>query len=146
MVLSQYEATVSEKKQVGFPKKFREVLGETLVITKGFDGHLVIVSAEKGETLLEGTEGKPFIDKSTREIQRFLLGNAIEVDLDKKGRFVLPEYLKTYAGIEKDVVFVGVKRYVELWDKKKWEEQQAYLSEYIPSITERLIAEKTKHE
>lgn len=146
MVLSQYEGTVSEKKQVGFPKKFREVLGETLVITKGFDGHLVIVSSEKGETLLEGTEGKPFIDKNTREIQRFLLGNAVEVVLDKKGRFVLPEYLKTYAGIEKNVVFVGVKRYVELWDKKKWEEQQAYLSEQIPSITERLTAEKTKHE
>lgn len=138
MLIGQYDAKVAEKQQVAFPKKFREILGMKLVITKGFDGHLVIVSEENWEALLEGTENKPFIDKDTRETQRFLLGNATFVELDAKGRFIIPEYLRLFANIQKDVVFAGIKRFVELWDKEAWEKHQALLSKNIVSITQRL--------
>ena len=76
MLLGQYESKIGDKHQVGLPKKFREVLGERLIITKGFENCLIIVSENNWKTLLEGTEGKPFISKSAREMQRFLLGNA----------------------------------------------------------------------
>ena len=104
MLLGQYEGKVGEKHQAALPKKFREVLGEKLIVTKGFENCLIIVSEEKWKTLLEGTEGKPFTNKSTRELQRFLLGNATAVELDAKGRFVLPEYLRSFAEIKTDIM------------------------------------------
>ncbi|MEK7571687.1 MAG: division/cell wall cluster transcriptional repressor MraZ [Patescibacteria group bacterium] len=138
MLLGQYEAKISEKHQAALPKKFREVLGEKLIITKGFENCLLVVSEESWKTLLEGTEGKPFTNKATRELQRFLLGNASYVELDSKGRFVLPEYLRTFASIETELVFAGLQRFVEIWDKKKWEEQQKDLAKNIESIAEKL--------
>lgn len=143
MLLGQYESKIGDKHQVGLPKKFREVLGERLIITKGFENCLIIVSENKWETLLEGTEGKPFISKSAREMQRFLLGNASFVDLDQKGRFVVPEYLRVFAQMTNEIVFVGVSRFVELWERKSWEDHQKELSSKIETIAEKLSEEKS---
>ena len=138
MLLGQYESKIGEKHQLGLPKKFRDVLGNTVIITKGFENCLLVVSEANWKTLLEGTEGKPFTSKSIRELQRFLLGNASSVELDSKGRFVVPEYLREFAHIETDVIFIGIQRFVELWDKKSWEEHQKELAKNIESIAERL--------
>jgi len=142
MLIGQYESKIGEKHQAGLPKKFREVLGEKLIVTKGFENCLLIVSEENWKTLLEGTEGKPFTSKATREMQRFLLGNASYVELDQKGRFVIPEYLRAFAHLDSEVVFVGIQRFVEIWDKKSWEEHQIDLSKNIESIAERLTNEE----
>src|SRR6267154_3203439 len=111
MLIGQYESKSGEKHQVGLPKKFRDVLGEKLIVTKGFENCLIIVSEENWKTLLEGTEGKPFTSKSTRELQRFLLGNASDIELDPKGRFVIPEYLREFARISNDIIFAGLQRF-----------------------------------
>ena len=140
MLLGQYEAKISEKYQAGLPKKFREELGDRLIITKGFENCLIIVAEEKWKTLLEGTEGKPFTNKSTRELQRFLLGNATYVELDVKGRFVIPDYLRKFAGIKDELVFAGIARFVEIWDRNAWEEHNKELTGEIESIAERLTA------
>jgi transcriptional regulator MraZ len=138
MLIGQYESRIGEKHQAGLPKKFRDILGEKLIITKGFENCLIVVSEDNWKTLLEGTEGKPFTNKSARELQRFLLGNANYIELDQKGRFVVPEYLRTFARIEEDIVFVGVQRFVEVWSKKDWDEHQEHLAKNIESIAERL--------
>jgi MraZ protein len=138
MLIGQYESKIGVKHQAGLPKKFRDVLGDTLIVTKGFENCLIVVSEENWKTLLEGTEGKPFTNKSTRELQRFLLGNASYIALDQKGRFVVPEYLRQFSKIEDEIVFVGVQRFVEIWDKKSWDEHQVELAKNIESIAERL--------
>jgi len=138
MLIGQFEGKISEKYQAAFPKKFREIIGDRLVITKGFEQCLLVVSEANWKTLLEGTEGKPFIAKSSRELQRFLLGNATIVELDSKGRFVLPEFLREYANIQNEIIYAGIERFVEMWDKKQWEEHQKELSKNIVSIAERL--------
>ncbi len=144
MLIGQFESKIGEKHQAGLPKKFREELGEKLIVTKGFENCLIIVSEENWKTLLEGTEGKPFTSKSTREMQRFLLGNATDVELDGKGRFVLPEYLRNFADIKDEIVFVGIQRFVEIWNKKHWEDHQIELSKNIDSIAERLASDNTE--
>ena len=144
MLLGQYESTIGVKHQAGLSKKFRDVLGEKLIVTKGFENCLIIVPESNWKTLLEGTEGKPFTNKSTREMQRFLLGNATYVELDQKGRFVVPEYLRQFAKIEDTIVFVGVSRFVELWDMKRWEEHQEELAKNIESIAEKLTEVENK--
>lgn len=138
MLIGQFEAKIGEKHQISFPKKFRDELGNKLIVTKGFENYLIVVSEERWKTLLEGTEGRPFTNNSTRKLQRFLLGNATFVELDNKGRFVLPEYLRKYASITDEIIYAGIERFVEIWDKKQWEEQQKLLSENITSIAERL--------
>jgi MraZ protein len=138
MLIGQFDSKLGEKHQASLPKKFREVLGERLIITKGFENCLIIVSEENWKTLLEGTEGRPFINKSTRELQRFLLGNATDVELDSKGRFVIPEYLRKFAGIDTEIVFAGIQRFVEIWDKNSWEMHQNELTKSIGDIAERL--------
>jgi MraZ protein len=142
MLLGQYEGKIGEKHQAALPKKFRETLGETLIITKGFENCLIIVSEENWKTLLEGTEGKPFTNKSTRELQRFLLGNATQIELDTKGRFVIPEYLRDFADLKSEVIFAGIQRFVEVWDKKRWDEHQKQLTKDIGFIAEKLTDEK----
>ena len=138
MLIGQYEGKIGEKHQAALPKKFREVLGDKLIVTKGFENCLIIVSEENWKTLLEGTEGRPFTNKNTRELQRFLLGNATYVELDSKGRFVLPEYLRKFAQLDQDVIFAGIQRFVEIWDKKTWEKHQEQLAKDIEGIAERL--------
>lgn len=138
MILGQYESKIGDKHRVAVPSKIRDILRDKLIITKGLEQHLIIITEEQWKTLLEGTEGKPFTEKATREMQRYLLGNATHIELDQKGRFVLPEYLREYAGLTEDIIYAGIGRFVELWDKGKWEEQQTYLSKNIESIAEKL--------
>ncbi len=138
MLLSQYESKISEKFQIAVPKRFREELGDKIIITKGLGKRLMMVSEKKWETLLEGTEGSPFIQKDASDMQRFVLANAEYVELDSKGRCVLPEYLRTYAQIQSEIVFAGMGRYVEVWNKENWNEEQEYLGQNIEKIAERL--------
>jgi MraZ protein len=142
MLIGQYDSKVGAKSRIALPKKFREVLGDKLIITLGYENSLIIVSEQNWKALLEGTEGRPFIESETRETQRFLLGGASSIELDNKGRFILPAYLREFAEIRDDAVFLGLSRYVELWDKDKWTEYRKNLEKNILSISKRLVTEK----
>lgn len=142
MILGQYEGKVGVKSRVAFPKKFRETLGDKLIITKGYEQTLIIVSEEGWKALLEGTEGKPFIQSEARETQRFLLGGAAFVELDSKGRFIIPFYLRSFAEIKDEIIFLGLSRYVEVWDKTRWEQYSKNLEGNIDKISQKLTASK----
>lgn len=142
ILIGRHDGKIDEKSRLSFPKKFREILGDELIVTRGFESSLIVVSQEKWASLLEGTANAPLTMQSARETQRFLLGNVTAVALDEKGRFLLPEYLKKYAGLTNDVVFVGIVRYIEIWDMKKWEIYQEQLATRISSIANKLQEEK----
>jgi MraZ protein len=144
MLLGQYDGKIDSKNRTAFPKKFREVLGDKLIVTLGYENSLIVVSEENWKALLEGTEGRPFIESQTRETQRFLLGGASNVELDVKGRFILPAYLREFAKIKDDVVFIGLSRYVEIWDKDRWLEYRKSLEKNIDTISQRLVEKEGK--
>lgn len=139
MLIGQYDGKIDIKGRVAFPKKFREFLGDKLILTFGYENSLIVVSEKNWKSLLEGTEGRPFIESATRETQRFLLGGASSIELDGKGRFILPSYLREFGQIKGDVVFIGLSRYVEIWDKEKWSQYQKFLEKNIDSISKRLL-------
>lgn len=141
MLIGQYEAILGAKKRIAFPKKFRDTMGDALILTYGFEHSILIVSESGWKALLEGTEGKPFVQREIRETQRFLLGGASELKLDSKGRFVVPTYLCNFGKLIKNVIFVGVSRYVEMWDKKSWEEHTKNLEKNIEVIAQNIIKE-----
>ena len=144
MLIGQYEGKLGAKGRIAFPKKFREELGDKLIITLGYENSLIVVSEENWRSLLEGTEGKPFIESETRETQRFLLGGASNVELDSKGRFIIPVFLREFAKIENDVVFLGLSRYVEIWDKLRWFKYRQNLEKNIDRISQRLVDKEKK--
>lgn len=144
MLIGQYEAKIDEKGRTALPKKFREVLGDNIILTLGYENSLIIVSKDLWSNLLEGTAGRPFIEYETRETQRFLLGGATEAALDSKGRFILPAYLREFAKVSDEVVFLGLSRYVEVWDKKRWQEYRGNLEKNIEGISKRLVDKKDK--
>lgn len=138
MLIGQYRAKISLKGRLAFPKKFREELGDDLIITVGYENSLIVVSAKDWRSLIEETGDKPFILDSARDTNRFLLGEASEISLDEQGRFVLPAYLRQYAKVGEEVIFLGLNKYVEIWDKDAWENYQRSLHANIGKIAERL--------
>ncbi len=149
MLLGELSGKIDAKGRVAFPSKFRKGIGDQLIITKGYEETLIIVSRDNWQTLLEGTEGKPLIQRETREVQRFLLGGASDVELDTKGRFLLPGYLRSFANINDDIIFLGLSRYIEVWSKERWEEHKKLLEQNIQRISERLVPweiNTSKHE
>ncbi len=139
MLIGQYEAKVDRKGRTAIPKKFREILGNNIIVTLGYESSLIVVSENQWQALLEGTQGRPFIEYETRETQRFLLGGASALELDNKGRFILPSYLREFAKIEDEIIFLGLSRYVEVWNKKRWVEYRANLEKNIERISSRLV-------
>lgn len=146
MLLGRNDAKIDHKSRTAFPKRFREVLGDKLIVTQGFEKSLIVVSVETWKNLLEGTEEKPFTTGTARDTQRFLLGQAAFVDLDEKGRFVLPEYLKEHAEIKEEIVYLGLSKFVEIWDKQNWQEYHKELSKNISTIAEKLSRKESGNE
>ena len=138
MLIGRQDSKIDEKNRISFPKKFRKILGNQLIVTQGFEGSLIVISADQFDILLEGTRGKPIIDKKAREVERFLLGSAEEVELDEKGRFILPEHLRKFANLKDEVSCLGLNKYVQIWDKKTWEKHNLELIKNIKPITEKL--------
>ena len=138
MLIGEYQNNLSDKNRVAVPKKFREELGNKLIITRGYEGCLIVVSPDKWESLIEDAASGPFVSESVRDTSRFLLGGAVEVELDKQGRFVLPASLILYSNVKSEVTFLGLGRWLEIWSSDKWETRKTYLAENSSQIAEKL--------
>ena len=138
MLIGQYHVKVSSKGRLAFPKKFRDELGDDLVVTVGYEKSLMVVSKENWQSLVQATQNLPLTNNSARDTNRFILGQAVEVSLDEQGRFVIPEYLRQHSKINDNAVFLGLNKYVEVWDKKVWSDHQEYLDANSGEIANRL--------
>lgn len=123
MFMGQFEHTIDTKGRTIVPVKYREELGETFVVTWGPDGCLFLYPSQEWQKFTEKLLELPS-NQNTRKIQRQFLSKAMEVTLDKQGRILIPAMLRSSAGLEKDVVFIGMMNRVEVWDKVALEEQE----------------------
>lgn len=138
MLIGEFLNKVGEKNRIALPKKFREILGNEVIVTRGYEDCVIVVNKDQWKKLLEVFEDKPFTTSPVRDTRRFLIGGASEANLDNQGRFVLPVNLKDFAQIEKEVVFVGLVDWVEIWSKDKWEERMNMLKPNAAKIAEKL--------
>lgn len=138
MLIGEYKSRLGEKKRVSLPKKFREQLGENLILTRGYEQALIIVNEKMWKKVATEVMNGSFINKDIRDTSRFLVGGAKEISLDTQGRFVIPESLLEHAEIKKDVVFIGLYNWVEVWDKDKWQERLKYLKEHGEEIAQEI--------
>ena len=121
MFMCEYSHTVDTKGRLIVPAKFREVLGDAFVICKGLDHCLYIYSNEDWEAFANQLSSLPLTNKAAREFVRFFLSGASQVEVDKLGRILVPSSLRTFAGLDKDVVLAGVGHRIEVWSREKWE-------------------------
>ena len=126
MFMGEYNHTVDTKGRLIVPSKFREQLGDEFVVTKGLDGCLFVYSKSEWENIEKKFRNVPLTTKDARKFARFFFAGAASCEVVKQGRILLPVVLREYAGIEKDVVSVGVFNRVEIWDKDKWQESNSY--------------------
>ena len=121
MFMGEYNHSIDAKGRLIVPSKFREQLGSEFVVTKGLDGCLFVYSHEEWQRIEESLREKPLTSKDARKFLRFFFAGAATCEVDKQGRILLPAHLREFAGLEKDVVLVGVGSRVEIWSKDKWE-------------------------
>lgn len=125
MFRGEYNHTIDTKGRLIVPAKFREILGESFVITKGLEGCLSIYNQEGWKDLEEQLSSLPS-NRDTRQIVRFFSAGAADVELDKQGRILIPANLREFAGLDKDVVLTGVIGHIEVWDKERWEGETVF--------------------
>ena len=117
MLTGTYFNTLDNKGRVVVPTKLRFSLGERIWAVKGPDGCLNVFTQDGWiEYTSAYITNRTLKDEKARQLQRFVLGGAHELEIDKQGRINLPQSLISFAGIEKDVTFVGVGGYIELWN------------------------------
>ena len=121
MFMGEYNHTIDAKGRLIVPSKFREALGDTFVVTKGLDGCLFVYDNEEWQAFEEKLRSLPITNKEARQFARFFLAGAAEVEVDKQGRILVPNILREFAQISKDVVLIGVASRIEIWSKERFE-------------------------
>lgn len=124
--MGEYNHTVDAKGRVIIPAKFREALGDTFVVTKGLDGCLFVFAMDEWSSFEEKLRTLPIANKDARKFTRFFFAGAADVEPDKQGRVLIPNNLREFGGLTKDVVLVGVSNRVEIWDKERYEESTEF--------------------
>ena len=144
LFIGEYKTALTDGHRVAIPKAYRDQFGtNSIIINRGYEGCLVVVEKDKFNALLEGVLDIPFISGDKRETSRFLLSNAFEVSIDAQGRVIIPDSLSNYATLSsKDVVFIGVGSWIEIWNGQTWEQYQTKLSMNSNEIANRLLAIK----
>lgn len=138
MFLGEYHHSIDDKGRVSVPTKFRDDLAKGAVVTRGLDTSLFLLPLEEWGKLADKLAGLPLGQANSRAFSRLMLAGAMDVRLDGQGRFVIPEYLREYAGLKKDVVVVGVHNRLELWDEEEWKQYTAKTEEDAETIAEQL--------
>ncbi len=138
MFLGEYHHTVDEKGRLAMPSKFRAALAEGVVVTRGLDRSLFVYPKTEWDALAAKLAALPLGQADTRAFARLMLAGAMEVELDKSGRVHVPEYLRSYAGLSKDVVIAGLYNRLEVWDEATWKTYAAETEAQGNAIAERL--------
>jgi MraZ protein len=138
MLLGEYQHSLDEKGRLIIPAKFREDLGDNFVITRGLDNCLFAYPLSQWKAIEEKVKELPTSQAETRAFVRMFFSGAVEAELDKQGRIIIPQQLREHARIDKDVYVIGVSTKVEIWAKEIWgnyanQAEQSY--EEIAAIT-----------
>lgn len=136
MFMGEYSHTVDAKGRLIVPSRFRELLGDEFVVTKGMDGCLFVYPSDEWRTIEEKFRNVSQMGKDARKFARFFFAGAAACEVDKQGRILIPTVLREFADIKKDVVLAGVLNRIEIWSRERWEEANSY--DDVEEITEHM--------
>ena len=125
MLIGQFAHNVDAKGRVFIPAKWREDLGDTIILTRGIRGKgetrcLLGMSLKAWEAFSARFSDLPMTDLVAQNARRMIFANACDCELDKQGRVLLSAGLRQYAGIDKDAVLIGMGNRIEIWSQERW--------------------------
>jgi len=143
MFYGEYVHSIDRKGRLIIPAKFREVAKTNFVekffITRGLDKCLFMFSEEEWRSTEQKFKAMSFTKQEARTFNRLYFSGAVDIILDRQGRFIIPQYLKDFAGIKRDVIIVGVSNRIEIWSKETWEEFYKKSRDSFEEIAEKII-------
>lgn len=139
MFIGEYHHNIDEKNRLIMPSKFREVLGDSFIVTRGMDSCLFVYPKESWDNLTNELNTLSFTKKDVRAFQRFFLSGATICEFDKQGRINIASPLADYATLTKECVIIGVNDRIEIWSKEKFDNFLDENMENISDIAERLF-------
>ena len=128
MLMGEFEHTLDAKGRISMPAKLRKDMGDTFILTKGLDGCLFAFSQEEWLNFETKLKALPLSDQNARNFVRFFLSGATECEIDKQGRFLIPNNLRKAASLEKEAVIIGVGTRIEIWNKATWQAKDEEIS------------------
>lgn len=143
MFYGEYKHSIDRKGRLILPSRFREVYKEygveRFLLTRGLDQCIFMFGEEEWRVQEQKFKSASFTKQETRSFNRMFFSGAVDVVPDKQGRFIVPPYLKEYAGIKRDTVIIGVSNRIEIWDRKKWDEFYSNSSKTFEQTAENLL-------
>lgn len=122
MLIGSVTHSIDSKGRYIVPSRYRADLGEKFIVTEGVSGCLFIFTLEQWEVVASALAALPADDEATLCFKRDFFSTAYDLEIDKQFRIVLPPILREYAGLEKDIITVGMGTRLEIWDKQAWED------------------------
>ncbi|MSU60588.1 MAG: transcriptional regulator MraZ [Candidatus Staskawiczbacteria bacterium] len=138
MLIGQHQHTIDSKKRLALPIKFRGELGTKVIVTKGVENCLIVWTEKNWEAESQKFSSLSISQTEARSVTRHFLASATEVSLDKLGRILIPDYLKKYADLKKNVVICGLSNRLEIWDEVKWENYSKDAEKGVEEIVSKL--------
>lgn len=138
MFIGEYSHTIDDKGRLAVPKKFRSLLENGAVVTRGLDHCLFLYTRNEWLKLAEKLANLPFAQSNSRAFARLMLAGAMDVEVDKQGRIILPEYLREFSGIKKEVVIAGLYNRLEIWNAEEWEKYKEKTEKESNEIAEQM--------
>ncbi len=139
MFLGEYQHNIDDKGRIIIPAKFRAELGEMFIVTRGLDKALFVYPMSEWEVLEKKLSSLPFTKAVARQFNRLFFSGAIESEIDKQGRAIIPSNLRNYAFLTKECVVIGVSTRIEIWSKEYWDKYAKEAEEDFNEIAETLI-------
>jgi len=143
MFYGEYVHSIDRKGRLILPARLRDVAKNNFIekfyVTRGLDKCLFMLSEEEWRSQENKFKAIPFTKQEGRTFNRIFFSGAVEVVPDKQGRILLPQYLKEFAQIKKDVVIVGVSNRIEIWSAGLWNEFSSSSRQSFEQIAEKLI-------
>ncbi|MBI5135558.1 division/cell wall cluster transcriptional repressor MraZ [Candidatus Uhrbacteria bacterium] len=138
MFIGEYHHTLDDKGRLAIPKKYQAQFKKGAVVTRGIDQCLFLFPADSWKQLAEKLSALPISQSNPRAFARLMFGGAMDAELDGNGRIVLPEYLRQYAKLNKQVVVAGLYSRIELWDEEAWEQYKLQAETNSVDIAEQM--------
>jgi MraZ protein len=138
MLLGEHDHTLDDKNRLTLPAKFRQALRDGVVVSRGMDGCLFAHAVDEWQRLAERIRALDPLSRESRMMQRHFFSGAVNAELDKQGRMVLPASLLESAGIEREVTVAGVYDHLEIWDRAKWRVHLHEVEGSAEDVAERL--------
>ena len=138
MFIGEYSHSIDPKKRLAVPSRFRGELKNKVVVTRGLDKCLFVYPMKIWEKIAGKLGTLPVGESSTRSFIRLQLSGAVDVEVDKQGRILIPDFLKSYADLRRDVIIAGVYDRLEIWDDKKWNAYKNNAEKNTDEIAEQL--------